>query len=114
MGFLVLVFHVFVWTRSDVSGATRDQNAAIGTILQAPTKAVTPWQEFTTPEGKARDQLRCVMCFIVLLAANALPLPFPASPTTTTALPKKPDGRSRRSRSPGEDGCCVSLSMSLL
>lgn len=77
MGFLVLVFHVFVWTRLD-AGATRDQmrcdrHAATGTILQAPTKAVTPWQEFTTPEGKAHDQLRCVMCFIVFLAAYALP-----------------------------------------
>jgi len=31
--------------------------AAIGdhlpSMFQAPTKAVTPWQEFTTPEGKA-------------------------------------------------------------
>lgn len=24
-----------------------------GTVFEAPTKAVTPWQEFTTPEGKA-------------------------------------------------------------
>merc|ERR1712176_964784 len=23
-----------------------------GTVFEAPTKAVTPWQEFTTPEGK--------------------------------------------------------------
>merc|ERR1712151_724291 len=40
-----------------------------GTVFEAPTKAVTPWQEYTTPEGK---------------------------PTISTVSPRRRDGRSLR------------------